>query len=89
MGIEEMGLIESIEAVGAMHLKVRVRLTAPLCHNIGYFHVEIRKQLLALDDVEAVDVDVDNGLSWTPANISVEARARRAVTLKRLGLIRD
>jgi metal-sulfur cluster biosynthetic enzyme len=88
MGIEEMGLIKDLHLDSNGHLRIAMRLTAPLCHNVGYFNVEIKNRLLALDEVQSLDITMDHGLEWTPENISKQARERRMATLRRYGLTR-
>jgi metal-sulfur cluster biosynthetic enzyme len=89
MGIEEMGLIKELHLDSNGHLRIAMRLTAPLCHNVGYFNVEIKNRLLALDEVQSLDITMDHGLEWTPENISQQARERRMATLRRYGLTRE
>jgi metal-sulfur cluster biosynthetic enzyme len=88
MGIEEMGLIKDLHLDSNGHLRIAMRLTAPLCHNVGYFNVEIKNRLMALDEVQSLDITMDHGLEWTPENISEQARERRMATLRRYGLTR-
>lgn len=88
MGIEELGLIKDVAVDEAGVVTVGMRLTAPLCHNVGYFNVEIEQRLLELDEVTGVVVTMDHGLEWTPADISPAARARRLEKLKAMGLTR-
>jgi metal-sulfur cluster biosynthetic enzyme len=87
MGIEEMGLIERVEIDADGHVRISMRLTAPLCHNVGYFNVEIKRRLAELDGVASVDVTMDHGLDWTPAMISEGAQARRRKLLEIHGLV--
>jgi metal-sulfur cluster biosynthetic enzyme len=89
MGIEELGLIKSVDIDDLGVVTIAMRLTAPLCHNVGYFNVEIEERLLELDHVTAVVVTMDHGLEWTPADISPDAQRRRTENLRRLGLTRQ
>ena len=77
-GLEQMGLVDEviISELGEVHVKLR--LTSPFCHMIGYFKVETQRRLLALPGVSHVTLEADNGLDWSPARISVDAKARRA-----------
>jgi metal-sulfur cluster biosynthetic enzyme len=86
MGIEEMGLIEAVGLDADGHVRISMRLTAPLCHNVGYFNVEIKRRLAELDGVTSVDVTMDHGLDWTPAMISEGAQARRRTLLQLHGI---
>jgi metal-sulfur cluster biosynthetic enzyme len=87
MGIEEMGLIKSMALDADGHLHIAMRLTAPLCHNVGYFDVEIKRRLAELPGVSAVSVSLDHGLEWTPELISADAQERRRRTLQLHGIV--
>lgn len=86
MSIEEMGLIKAVDLDEDGRLHVTMRLTAPLCHNVGYFDVEIKKRLAELPGVSSVTVSMDHGLEWTPELISVDARERRRKNLQLHGI---
>jgi metal-sulfur cluster biosynthetic enzyme len=86
MGIEELGLIGAVERGPDGHVVVALRMTAPLCHNAGYFKVEVTNRLLKLEGVASVDVTIDNGMDWTPADISLDAQLRRRATLAKHGI---
>jgi metal-sulfur cluster biosynthetic enzyme len=86
MGIEELGLIGGLERDADGHVAVAMRMTAPLCHNAGYFKVEVTNRLLELEGVTSVDVTIDNGMDWTPADISPAAQLRRRATLAKHGI---
>jgi metal-sulfur cluster biosynthetic enzyme len=86
MGIDEMGLIKSVELADDGCLHVAMRLTAPLCHNVGYFNVEIKQRLAALPGVSSVSVSMDHGLEWTPDLISADAQGRRQRNLQLYGI---
>ncbi|BBB14396.1 iron-sulfur cluster assembly protein [Sphingopyxis sp. FD7] len=77
LGLDEMGLIDRIDIVGAA-VTVYLRLTSPFCHMIGFFHVEAARLLGAIDGIETVQVIADNGLDWTPSLISAKAQRLRS-----------
>jgi metal-sulfur cluster biosynthetic enzyme len=77
-GLEEMGLVDSVDISDGGEVLVKLRLTSPFCHMIGYFKVEAQRRLLALPGVSEVALEADNGLDWSPARISSAAQARRA-----------
>jgi metal-sulfur cluster biosynthetic enzyme len=87
MGIEEMGLIDLVDIDPDGGVRVAMRLTAPLCHNVGYFNVEIRRRLAEVTGVTSVEVTMDHGLDWTPALISEAAQERRRTTLQLRGIV--
>lgn len=84
LGLDEMGLVDDIEISDAGDVRVRLRLTSPFCHMIGFFHVEAKRRLLALPGVETVTVEADNGLDWSPARIKGAGLARREAHLARM-----
>ena len=81
MGLHEMGLVEDIciDPTGAV--LIRMRLTSPMCHMIGYFSVEIEDRLLALEGVSAVEITTDRGVDWTADYMTSAARERRERSL--------
>jgi metal-sulfur cluster biosynthetic enzyme len=87
MGVEEMGLIESVDIDDDGAVAIRMRLTSPTCHMIGYFSVEMRDRLLAVPGVTAVTVTSDAGLDWTADMMSDAAKLRRAESLRRKGIV--
>lgn len=84
LGLNEMGLIDSITITGAGAVTLRLRLTSPFCHMIGFFKVEATRLIAALPGVTAVTLEADNGLDWSPGRISPVGQARREVHLARI-----
>lgn len=80
-GLEEMGLVDGVDISEHGEVLVKLRLTSPFCHMIGFFKVEAQRRLLALPGVVAVSLQADNGLDWSPERISQAAQARRAAHL--------
>lgn len=87
MSIEEMGLVKDVAMDDNGCLHITLRLTAPLCHNVGYFDVEIKRLLASLPGVSAVAVTMDHGLEWTPDHIRPAAAERRRQTLELRGIV--
>jgi metal-sulfur cluster biosynthetic enzyme len=88
MGLAEMGLVEAVDVDEAGHATIRLRLTSPTCHMIGYFHVEAKKRAAEVDGVSSVSVEADIGLDWDPSMMTAAARTRRLQNLARRGLVR-
>lgn len=84
LGLDEMGLVDSVSMSESGVVDIRLRLTSPFCHMIGFFKVEAERRVSALAGVTGVRLDGDNGLDWSPTMISAEGQAKRAVLLKRL-----
>jgi metal-sulfur cluster biosynthetic enzyme len=77
LSIVDMGLVRQVEIDGD-EVRVELRLTSPLCHQVPYFLMEIERLVGALDGVRSVTCDYDLGLEWTPALMSPAASARLA-----------
>lgn len=80
-GLCDMGLIRAVEvsdAPGGQRIGVTVGVTEPGCFMIGPFATEARARLLALPDVEEVELELDNGFDWTEAMMAPDYRARLA-----------
>ena len=84
MGLAEMGLVDAIECDEEGAVLVKLRLTSPFCHMIGYFKKEAIRRIEGLPGVAAVDLQADNGLAWSPSRISPAAAARRNIYLDRM-----
>ena len=84
LGLDEMGLVDRIEFADDGAVTLKLRLTAPFCHMIGFFKTEASRLLSEFPGVTTVAVEADNGLDWSPSRISVEGQAKRAVQLERM-----
>jgi metal-sulfur cluster biosynthetic enzyme len=73
-----MGLVDEVVISDGGAVIVKLRLTSPFCHMIGFFKTEAQRRLLALPGITDVTLQADNGLDWSPARISAIAQARRA-----------
>lgn len=86
MGLESMGLIKAVEVDPDGQVVVDLRLTSPCCLNVGYFDVEIRKIVEAIEGVRSVSVRRDIGLDWRPDMMSEDAKRRRRAKLAARGI---
>ena len=83
-GLAEMGLIDEIVISETGTVLVKLRLTSPFCHMIGFFKQEATRRIQSLPGVTAVELAADNGLDWSPRRISASAVARRESHLQRM-----
>jgi metal-sulfur cluster biosynthetic enzyme len=81
MGLSEMGLIADVSVSLEGHVHVRMRLTGPGCHMVGYFNEEIENRISALPGIRSVVMTFDVGLEWTPEHIRAETARRRKEAL--------
>lgn len=86
MGVEEMGLVQSVDLDAAGNVIVKLRLTSPTCHMVGYFSVEMTDRLLEIPGIRSVEVVTDHGLDWSPEFMSDDAKRRRKAALQRRGI---
>ncbi len=83
-GLAEMGLVDEIAISKTGEVLVKLRLTSPFCHMIGFFKQEATRRIQSLPGVTAVELVADNGLDWSPSRISASAVARRESHLQRM-----
>jgi metal-sulfur cluster biosynthetic enzyme len=77
-GLVSMGLVRHVdvdETPAGAHVSVSLCITEPGCWMAGVFCEKARTALLALPQVETVDVHVDYDVIWEPADMSVDYRA--------------
>lgn len=84
MGLAEMGLVDTIDISPQGDVAIRLRLTSPFCHMIGFFKTEVQRRVLALPGIASVSLSADNGLDWSPERIAPAAQARRAAMLQKM-----
>jgi metal-sulfur cluster biosynthetic enzyme len=82
--IVDMGLLDSVDVDGG-HVTVRMRLTSPACHMVGYFSREVSDRVGSLDGVESVELETDSGLNWDQSKMTTAGRRRREEYLGQLG----
>lgn len=88
MGLSEMGLIGDLGITSDGEVAIKLRLTSPFCHMIGFFKVEAEQRLMKLPGVTAVSICADNGLDWSPAMISDTAQQKRSERLNQMQMAR-
>jgi metal-sulfur cluster biosynthetic enzyme len=79
VGLAEMGLIRELDVQPGQrgwHVRMRLRLTSPGCQYFFFFREELEKRLLAHPEFASVDIEWDQELDWTPADIALSARSR-------------
>ena len=84
MGLAELGLIDTIDISADGEVSIRLRLTSPFCHMIGFFKTEVQRRVAALPGITSVSFSADNGLDWSPDRIAPAAQARRAEQLEKM-----
>ncbi len=84
MGLSEMGLIRDVEISADGDVAIAMRLTSPFCHMIGFFKSETIERISALPGVRSVTMTADQGLDWSPSDISPAAAERRGEALARM-----
>ena len=77
LSIVDMGLVRRLVEIDGDEVRVELRLTSPLCHQVPYFLMEIERLVGALDGVHSVTCDYDLGREWTFALISPVAASDR------------
>ena len=80
LDIVEMGLVKSIDATDGQ-VRVDIRLTSPMCHQVSYFMKEIEERVGDLDGIETVAVTSDDGFEWTESMMTDAAQRRRQAVL--------
>lgn len=88
LGLSEMGLVREITVGPGGAVGIDLRLTSPFCHMIGFFKSEAMLRVGSLPGVSSVELRADNGLDWSPNDISPTAQARRAVRLREMETLR-
>lgn len=77
-----MGLVKSIDISPDGHVAIQLRLTSPFCHMIGFFKSDAIRRVSAIPGVVGVTVNADDGLDWSPSNMSATAQERRSAQLR-------
>lgn len=86
MGIEEMGLVESVDIDPDGNVVIKLRLTSPTCHMVSYFKVEAEDRASGVPGVRSVRAVSDIGLDWSPEMMSTAAKERRRAALRAKGI---
>jgi metal-sulfur cluster biosynthetic enzyme len=77
MGLDEMGLVKSVDVSADGDVEIDLRLTSPFCHMIGFMKKTAIEKASSIEGVRAVEVNGDTGLEWTPSMIAPAAEKRR------------
>lgn len=83
-GLDEMGLVDEVLISDDGVVTVKLRLTSPFCHMVGFFKLEASRRIEALPGVRSVELLADQGLDWSPGRISAAALAKRDGHLQRM-----
>ena len=83
LSIVDMGIVRHV-AIEGDEVRVELRLTTPLCHQVPYFLMEIERLVGALDGVRSVTCDHDLGTEWHPGLMSPAASGKLAAGLREL-----
>lgn len=75
-GLCDMGLVHAVDVDPGGRVSVRLGVTEPGCFMIGSFAAEARIRLLALGDVTAVELELDEGFDWTEDSMDPAYRKR-------------
>ena len=81
LGLDEMGIIDTVSVTPDGAVTVTLRLTSPFCHMIGFFKTETDRIVRAFPGVTSVDLVADDGLDWSPSRISPAGQAKRAARI--------
>lgn len=84
LGLSEMGLVRDVDISPEGDVNIGLRLTSPFCHMIGFFKKEVIRIVSEIPGVRNVSMRADEGLDWSPSDISPAAAARRKEMLSRL-----
>ena len=84
LDVVEMGLLAGVEVEpgeAGDHVRVDLRLTSPMCHQVPYFYEEIEGTVGDLPGVSSATLETDHGLEWTEEMLSEEAERKRQAVL--------
>lgn len=84
LGLDEMGLVKSVSIGPQGDVEVALRLTSPFCHMIGFFKTEATRRIEAIGEFRSVNIRADNGLDWSPSDMSPAARTKRSEQVARM-----
>lgn len=84
MGLDEMGLVRSLEVDPDGRVAIVLRLTSPFCEMVPYMRNEAIARIEALPGVTSVVIEHDSGLDWEPELMAPSARRRQQQRLRAL-----
>lgn len=85
-GLDEMGIVKSVQVSDAGCVEIELRLTSPFCEMLPFMQGEARRCVGELEGVTEVRVSHDAGLDWDHDLMSPAAQARRQ---RRLRVLRE
>jgi metal-sulfur cluster biosynthetic enzyme len=69
-GLVTMGMVSRVNVdAGTRTAEVTLKLTHPSCFMAPFFLQQVRNELASLDQLDAVEVDLDEAWDWTPAEM--------------------
>jgi metal-sulfur cluster biosynthetic enzyme len=84
MGLDEMGLVRSLEITADGQVTIVLRLTSPFCEMVPFMRNEAIEKIRQLPGVTGVTVEHDSGLDWDLDLIAPAARERQRRRLRTL-----
>jgi metal-sulfur cluster biosynthetic enzyme len=75
--VKEMGMVKSISLSSDGHVSIDLRLTQPACMQSKYIRREVVENVGGIDEVNAVSVDIDDGLEWRSDMMSEKTKRER------------
>lgn len=79
IGLVDMGLVREVVAErrsDGWEVTIHARVTSPECLHFVYFEREIRAALEADPHIRKITIEWQNGLDWTPNDMSAATRQR-------------
>jgi metal-sulfur cluster biosynthetic enzyme len=86
MGLDDMGLVESVDVGPDGDVQIKLRLTSPTCVMVSHFKIQAEELTREIPGVRNVAVRSDLGLDWSPDMMSASARRRRGAALRARGV---
>lgn len=74
LSVVNMGLVTGIEIGLAGDVRIKLRPTSPWCTLIGCIMQSVEDEVRKLDGIGDVAVEIDNGSSWSEAELTDEGR---------------
>lgn len=81
MGLDEMGLVRSVDVSADGEVTVVLRLTSPFCEMIGFLKSSAIGEIEQLPGVASVAVESDSGFEWSPEDMAPHLQQQRAERL--------
>jgi len=78
MGLDEMGLVRSVDVSDDGEVSVVLRLTSPFCEMIGFLKSSAIGEIEQLPGVASVTVESDSGFDWSPEDMAPHLQQRRS-----------